>query len=416
MSLDMGPAFDQGLDPEDDGGFVERVSSAAPGPVNPGQPGGPANVEGETGKAAVLQKDATDTALDYYLNDGKPPADGEKPVDDVVLDPNAAKPQTTGAVVPITQVLKEKGAEIAAALKAVGLTDGQIAELQNAPTLAGRHGAEIGQLKKDNQQFQQMATELAPVLEFDPVSKAPKGFNGIRLLELATQKFGPDEIQKQLATIGVKLVSVDAQIAPAAANAEMTKARAQVMTKVATDFGINIEGLTPQEIRAELRANVDADDAFTSSIARLEAQNALQQDTQTRMTAQQREQAEARIREAQEKDAGQMLAKLDEFKATIPHFAELEPVMIADHQKYFANGAPNITQTCELLRDAAEGKTIKTRLPKLLALYKQKVRSEFAAELGIPPAELDAIASRQPGVKTIQTAKAVPRTGFNPTE
>ena len=66
--------------------------------------------------------------------------------------------------------------------------------------------------------------KLEGMIEFDEASGQPKGFNGLRLLEFATKQFGPEEVQKQLETVNLKIVPLNWQ-PDANPQAGATKAR-----------------------------------------------------------------------------------------------------------------------------------------------------------------------------------------------
>lgn len=395
LKADLGDEFDVAL-PNPDAASTPGSTKVTgqPGPALPGQPSAPAPTpDAQPGAQAPV--DEVQAALDYYAK--LSPADQADADAAAVAAGTKGKTETSTGPVPITTVLAEKQQAIAAALKGAGLNDQQIAELTNAPTLAGRHGAEIGQLRKDNQQFVQMAQMLQPVLEFDPATKVPKGFNGVRLLELATQQFGPEEVQRQLADVRLKIVPLDWQQAQPSANGDFAKVRQATLMTVAKEFGIETEGLTPEEVRAGIEANWEAKDAFADRLSDYRAKANLQADVRVRQTEAQRQAQDRATREAQEQEAGQVLAEIQKLTKEVPHFQELEPVMADLYVKHFKAGPPSKVAITDLLRYAAEGLTIGKRLPKLLASYKTQVERAFAKRIGLPESEvIDAAPSSQP--------------------
>ena len=334
---------------------------------------------------------------DVKLNGDQPPVD--EPVDPLLAyyqaqAPQEAKPTDAPVVSPepgsasaITQAISTIGPDkVKANLVSMGFTEAQAGELINAPVLAGRHGAEIGQLRKENQSMVKGFEVIKPVIEFDEASGQPKGFNGLRLLEFATKQFGPEEVQKQLETVNLKIVPLNWQ-PDANPQAGATKARAELAAQVAKEFGIDTANLTPEEIRSEIEANVNAKDAYIERLADIKYQTQRQAEVRSQQTEAQRR-----------AEAEQLTGMIGQYEKTIPHFKDLEPVMTEIFTTMFAKGAPTKAQLVPLLRDAAEGRTIGRRLPALITAAEKRGFSRALKKLGIPESEvIDATPSRQTG-------------------
>jgi len=319
-----------------------------------------------TTPAKAEEADPVKGVLDYYtkLEAGKL---GEAEQTGTEQQPETA--QTVDAFKAI-DANREK---IISALRQSGLDDTAVEQFNNYHKMVGQHSAELGQLRKERESVIQNASVLREVVDVDEQGK-PVGFNGLKLLKMATDKFGKDEVLKQLATIGLKIVPVNFQ--PASTDDADATAENQVVGEIAKQYGIETENLSPEEVRNMIDADPKARAAFTRRLARLEAERVQQGDRQTAEVAAKREADVQAVRET-----------LDQLAATVPHFATLEPVMTKLYQQYFKAGQPSNSDLTKVLHLAAEGQTLGSRLPKLFEAVRQAERKAVLKRLGIPESE-----------------------------
>lgn len=371
LKTDFGSSFDEGLN-QNPQAPVSPVENKVPVNTNPEQTGQLEKTVDVTAPATSAPvEDEVQKALDYY----EQLSGGKQPDETGVVKAEEVQPANPTA---ITQAISTIGQDkTKAALLQLGYSEAQAGELLNAPILAGRHGAEIGQLRKENQTFSKGFEMLKPVLQIDPATGDATGFDGLALLEMATKQYGADEVQRQLSAKGVKLVPLDWQPSenPKAAG---NKARVDIAAQVAKEFGINTEGLTPEEVRAEIDANLDAKDTFVERLAEVKYQNQRQAEVQVQKT---------QVNQTAERE--QVRNTIQAMEREIPHFKELEPVMTSIYQQYFGGANVSKAEIVPLLRAAAEGLTVGKRLPALIASVKKQAEKALLIKLGIPDSEIN---------------------------
>lgn len=339
---------------------AETSAPATERPVEQGSVNG-AEPKTETKPAEVKpEADAVAGVLDYYTQ-----LAGIKPEADAGTKQETETVQPTDAFKAIEANIEK----VSSALKQAGFDDKAVEQIINANKLVGRQGTELGELRKRVTESMQV---IDPVIERDAQGNAT-GFNGLRMLEMATKQFGPAEIQRQLATLDLKLVPLDYQAKPV----DASSAREEIVRSIGKKYGIEGDDLSAKEIRELIEANPDAKDELTEELA------------SAKIRASQQAQATAYQNEQQKMQERQLLqAKYDELKSKTPHLAELEPVMQDIYHKVFANGEPSKTDLMEVLHLAAEGKTVGMRINKIIESVKPQIEKALLKRLGIPESEV----------------------------
>jgi len=327
-----------------------------------------------TEKPATADKPVPDP-MEAVLNFYKPQAEQKpetKPETEIALSQDAFKAiETLGAD------------KVKAALMQGGLDEKAADQVINLNKLAGRQTTELGELRKSKETFRSAVQALSPVLEHDDKGNIT-GFKGLPLLEMATKKFGAQEVQNQLAQVGLRLVPVDEYTQlTTGGKAGNTQARETVIREVAKEFKIEGEDLSVKELRELIDADQDAKDTLTERLADL------------RVQASQADRAEKdRTREMTIAEEKELSAVYDQLKQSIPHFAEIEPVMTQMYAEVFSKGLPPRPMLLQFLARAADGATMKDRLPKILEWHKGKIEKDLLHRLGIPASEVLGTAAR----------------------
>ena len=346
--------------------LADHAETSAPVADRPVQTGERTGTESQPATTpATAEVDPTAGVLSYFDE-----VSGVKPIEP------GTKPETEPA--PSADAFKaiEANAEkVSAALKQAGLDDKAVEQIINANKLVGRQSTELGELRKAKEQFTASMQVLDPVIERDQ-NGAPTGFNGVKLLEMATERFGPAEVQKQLASLNLKLVPADYQAGPQST----TSIRESIVREVAKAHGIEGADLDARELRELINShdesetiNAEIDDKFVTS----KIQNSQKAQTEAYQSEQQKQQERQTVE-----------AKYNELKAKSPIFSELEPVMQEIYGQYFANGLPSKTDQLSLLHLASIGKTAGAQFKKLMALATPQIEKALLKRLGIPESEV----------------------------
>jgi hypothetical protein len=351
------------------------AESQVPSDQRPAQAGERVEGEGkpssETPATPAGAADPLDAVLSYYTKGQKPAAE----------QTDTTKPETEVApTADAFKAIEEKAEVVKAKLIEAGLDEKAAEQIINANKLVGRQSTELGEMRKTKAQFTEALQALQPVLESDEKGQI-KGFHGVKLLEMATQKFGAEEVQKQLEAVGLRLVNVEEwnQARTGAGKDAGAAAREGIIRDVAKEYGIEGEDLSLAEIRSLIDADPNAKDALTERIAEAK----MQQGRQAELTAKQKQEAESKETEAAQ-------GVYQELQKNVPHFAELLPAMEALYAEHFHGGKqPNKANLLRLLASAAEGQTVGQRLPKILSLHKTQVEKALLKRLGIPESEVN---------------------------
>lgn len=279
--------------------------------------------------------------------------------------------------------------QFAQAMAAVGITDANEAkQIQNAIQLVGRQGEELGSLRKESQTFKTARTDLQPVLEIDPATGEYKGFKGIPLLKMATDKFGVQEVQNQLATEDLQLVrksEYEKLLKGISPTADPTDA---IAIEVAKSHQLYADGMDANEILTVINANPRATFDMNRRItkAELDASQAGQR------TAQQKQQADQQRSEATSRAVAELAKR-------VPDFDKVEPVMTKLYDVYKqAQESPQAL--VRLLHLAAEGMLAGTRFKPLLESRTKSIEAAVYKRLGITPEQVTQSAS-QPGAPRV---------------
>jgi hypothetical protein len=339
-------------------------------------PKGDATKEDKKDEQPKADADPVSDTLKYYEN-----LNIEKPVEGV-------KPETTEAP-DAFKTIDANREKIVAALKTAGLDDKGIEQFNNYHKLIGQQSAERHQLKQQREQYE---TTLKPVLEFDEAGGV-KGFNGLKILEMATEKYGKEGVQEQLAAAGLKLVP--ANFREAAPEEVDSTVEFEAIKDVAKQFKIDSTDLNEDELRTLVSDNPKAQAALTRKLARLEYENATRSQQETAKT-----QAE------QQAEVAQVKQLLDNYATSMPkdHWDVVKPAMSQLWAKYYAKGTPNVVQVTEILRLAGEALSFPKRMPKLIEQVRAQERQNLFQRLGIKENDLRLMDKPKQQVSTVVTA------------
>jgi len=341
------------------------TQTPAPVTERPDHPGSAEATESQTQTAAKVADPVVDLQSYYDKLSGKTVEDPSKKTEiEPALSADAFK------------VLEANAEKVSSALKQAGIDDKAVEQIINANKLVGRQSSELGELRKVKEVFDTTVKTLDTIAERDPQSGALTGnFNGMEIIRRATEKHGAAVVNQQLEqSTGLMLVNASDYRKMVSGN---QGSHDDIVREVAKKHGIDVENLEASDIKELMSGNVDAMIELTDRIS----DNKISERDRANVTARQ-------TQAQKQQEAEVVTAKFNELKASVPHFAELEPVMQDLYRQYFANGSLDKISQLELLHLAAEGKSLGNRLPKIMEMSKAQIEKALLKRLGIPESEV----------------------------
>lgn len=333
------------------GGGAGDPNHPAEGPASSGQPsaagaaqppasGQPGTVEIEPGVVVQLPPEIADSIAGLGT---------ETPPDGGAAASAAAGAAAGGVVVPDDATLK---ANITKMLKPTGSETPEQVEA-NATRLLTEKEKFIGGQAEKLGTVRKIAENLTKT--YGQLFEADAEGQPTRLsLKKVSETLGQDEVQRQLAEAGMKLVPIHA------ASGDEGVATLRVIREQVADTLIPGKELTPaqklQTLKTQMETDPELKDSFDEKVnaARFEHQLAAAAKVQAEKADQEREQA----RIAKESDTA-----LEAFEK-LPHKETLRPVMVGWAKKL--DGKPIVgALRVEVLRRLAEADTLKTRIHQL---------------------------------------------------